>query len=208
MNRTFVISGTDTDVGKTVFAAGLVSALDGYYWKPVQAGLEGRTDAETVAALSGLSTDRILPEAYRLTTSCSPHRAAALDGITIDHARLILPRVDGPLVIEGAGGVAVPLRPDWLHLDQFAAWQLPVIIVARTALGTINHSLLTIEALKARTVPIHGIAYVGKPHQDSEAIISTIGGVKRLGRLPHLPVLDAQSLRSAFLANFDLADFA
>ncbi len=208
MNRIFVVTGTDTDVGKTVFSAALSGALAGYYWKPVQAGLDGGSDAESVAALSGLPRDHILPEAYRLTTPCSPHRAAQIDGITIDPAQLALPRVNGPLIVEGAGGVAVPLRPDWLHLDQFAVWQQPVIIVARTALGTINHSLLTIEALRARSVPIHGIAFVGAPHQDSEAIITQISGVKRLGRLPHLLTLDPATLRSAFLAHFNPEDFA
>ncbi len=205
--RGFVITGTDTDVGKTVFAAGLVSALQGYYWKPVQAGLEEGSDAQSAASLSGLPVDRIVPEAYRLTTPCSPHRAAAIDGVEIDAARLSLPKVPGMLIVEGAGGVLVPLRPDWLYADQFALWDMPVIIVARTALGTINHSLLTIEALRARGVPIHGIAYVGDAHQDSENVIAQISGVKRLGRLPHLPILSAETLNAAFAANFCMKDF-
>jgi len=203
-----VITGTDTGVGKTVFAAGLVGALEGYYWKPVQAGLEENSDSQTVAELAGVPSSQILAEAYRLSTPCSPHGAAEIDGVAIDPARLKLPAVPGPLIVEGAGGALVPLTPGWLHADQFAAWGQPVIIVARTALGTINHSLLTIEALRSRAVPIHGVAFVGEPHQDSEAIISRIGGVKTLGRLPHLPRLDPGSLRSAFIANFNLEDFA
>ncbi len=191
-----------------MFAAALCGALNGYYWKPVQAGLDDDTDTTRVTALSGLPPHFFLDEAYRLNTPCSPHRAAAIDGVEIDLARLKLPRVDGPLIVEGAGGALVPLTKNWLHADQFAVWQASVIVVARTALGTINHSLLTIEALRARKVPIHGIAFVGDPHQDSEDIISAISGVRRLGRLPHLPVLNADTLKSAFAENFELADFA
>ncbi|HSI17217.1 MAG TPA: ATP-dependent dethiobiotin synthetase BioD, partial [Sphingomonas sp.] len=112
MNRpVIVITGTDTDVGKTVFAAALAGALGARYWKPVQAGLDPRADVDSVAILSGA---HILPEAYRLTTPCSPHRAAELDGVTIDPARLTLPDGDGPLVVEGAGGVLVPITRDLL----------------------------------------------------------------------------------------------
>ena len=207
MSRTFVVTGTDTGVGKTVFSAALAGSLGAFYWKPVQAGLDEGSDRDTVARLSGLSEGRILPEAYRLTTPCSPHRAAEIDGIVIEPERLQLPEVAGPLIVEGAGGVAVPLRADYLYLDLFADWGVPVVIVARTALGTINHSLLTIEALQSRGIAIHGIAFVGEPHQDSEAIVCRIGGVRRLGRLPLLPDLDAAALRTAFDANFDLGDF-
>jgi dethiobiotin synthetase len=199
-----VVTGTDTDVGKTVFAAALAGALGARYWKPVQAGLDPRADIDSVAQLSGA---RVLPEAYRLTTPCSPHRAAAIDGVTIDQARLALPDVDGPLVVEGAGGVLVPITPDRLFADLFALWAMPVVLVARTGLGTINHSLLSIEALRHRGVPIRGIAFIGDEQADSEATIARLGGVKRLGRLPRLDPLDAGTLAAAFAANFDLADF-
>ncbi|MFC3579470.1 dethiobiotin synthase [Sphingomonas hylomeconis] len=201
-----VVTGTDTDIGKTVFAAALVGALGGHYWKPVQAGLDGDSDAERVAALSGLAPARVLPEAYRLNTPCSPHRAAELDGVTIDPARLTPPALR-PLVIEGAGGALVPVRPDLLFADLFARWQLPVVVVARTGLGTINHSLLTIEALRKRGVPITGIAFVGEAVEDSEATIARLGQVRRLGRLPRLDTLDRTTLAAAFAANFDLDDF-
>ncbi len=207
MSQTFIITGTDTDVGKTIFAAALVGALGGYYWKPVQAGLADGGDGQTVARLSGLPPEHILPEAYRLTTPCSPHRAAIIDGVVIDPAQLQLPAVRGSLVVEGAGGALVPLASDLLYVDLFAGWQKPVIIVARTALGTINHSLLTIEALRARKVLIHGIAFIGEPHQDSEEVITRIGSIRRLGRLPHLPQLNALTLGTAFAANFDVSDF-
>jgi dethiobiotin synthetase len=199
----FVVTGTDTDVGKTVFAAALAGHLGGWYWKPVQAGLDDGTDAETVAKLSGLPEGRILPEAYRLATPCSPHRAAEIDGIEIDPDRLALP-AERPLVIEGAGGALVPLRVDLLFADQFVRWGLPVIVVARTALGTINHSLLTIEALCARGVAIHGVAFIGEPQEDGEATICRIGKVKRLGRLPWLDPLDAETLRRTFAEGISL----
>ncbi|MGN6356592.1 MAG: dethiobiotin synthase [Novosphingobium sp.] len=196
-----VVTGTDTGIGKTVVAAGLAQALGARYWKPVQAGLDDGTDRDTVAALSGCE---VLPEAYRLVTPCSPHQAAAIDGVTIDPARLALPDGEGPLVVEGAGGVLVPLREDLLYADMFARWGLPVVLAARTALGTINHSLLSLEALRARGVPIAGIAFVGDENAESERVICAVGRVRRLGRLPWLDPLNAETLRAAFAAGFDL----
>ena len=202
----FVVTGTDTDVGKTVFAAALTGALDAHYWKPVQAGLEEGGDRAQVARLAGLAEDRVLPEAYRLATPCSPHRAAEIDGVIIDPDGLALPP-QRPLVVEGAGGALVPLGGDLLYADLFAHWGLPTVVVARTALGTINHSLLTIEALRARGVAVHGIAFVGEAIEDSEATICRMGAVERLGRLPMLDSLEPDTLADAFARNFDLADF-
>lgn len=202
-----IVTGTDTDIGKTVFAAGLAGSLGASYWKPVQAGLDDGSDRECVARLSGLPDAKLLPEAYRLTTPCSPHRAAEIDGVAIDPDRLAVPQVYGPLVVEGAGGALVPVTRDLLFADLFAQWAEPVVVVARTVLGTINHSLLTIEALRARGVPIRGIAFVGEAIEDTEATIAAIGKVKRLGRLPMLPMLDHKSLAAAFAAAFDLEDF-
>ena len=204
---TIVVTGTDTDVGKTVFAATLTVALDADYWKPVQAGLDGGDDATTAAAL-GVSAARILPEAYRLTTPCSPHRAAELDGITIDADRLTPPATSRRLVIEGAGGALVPVTRRLVYADLFARWGHPVVIVARTELGTINHSLLTVEALRSRGVPILGVAFNGDAAEDSEATIAEMSRVKRLGRLPRLAVLTAATLREAFDRNFRVEDFA
>lgn len=205
--RAIVITGTDTGIGKTVFAAALTGALGASYWKPVQAGLEDGSDSEDVARLAGIAPDRVLPEAYRLATPCSPHRAAEIDGVTIEPARLALPQVDGPLIVEGAGGVLVPLTRETTYADQFARWQCPVVLVARTALGTINHSLLSIEALRARGVEVLGVAFVGEPREDSEATICEMGKVRRLGRLPRLDPLTPEALRAAFAANFRLEDF-
>jgi dethiobiotin synthetase len=205
MTRSFVVTGTDTDIGKTVFAAGLAAALRASYWKPIQAGLDGGGDFDTVARLG---VTRIVPSAYVLNTPCSPHRAAEIDGVAIDPARLVLPAVDAPLIVEGAGGVLVPVTRELAFADLFARWQQPVVLVARTGLGTINHSLLSIAALRTRGVPILGIAFIGDAIEDSEATIAAIGGVRRLGRLPRLDPLDATTLAAAFADAFDLEDFA
>ncbi|WP_030540833.1 dethiobiotin synthase [Sphingobium sp. DC-2] len=200
----FIVTGTDTDIGKTVFAAALAGALGAHYWKPVQAGLAPEGDKETVARLSGLPASRILSEAYRLTTPASPHLAARIDGVEIRLDRLPLPDVEGPLVIEGAGGVLVPVSETLLMADLFAHWSLPVILCAHTGLGTINHSLLSIEALRNRGVTIAGIAFIGDAHEENERIIPELGRVARLGRLPRLPALDAATLASAFRSGFTL----
>ncbi len=202
-----VVTATGTDIGKTVFAAALTAALDGCYWKPVQAGLDDGSDLERVGRLSALPAERLLPEAYRLTTPCSPHRAAEIDGVTIDIDALEPPPRDRPLVIEGAGGVLVPFTRRATFADVMARWQLPVVLVAATSLGTISHSLTAIEALRTRKVDIRGIAFVGDAVEDSEATIAAMGGVKRLGRLPMLESLDPGALAAAFAANFNLADF-
>jgi len=207
-SRTIVVTGTDTGVGKTLFAAALTGALGARYWKPVQSGQDddGGSDSLRVARLAGLAADRVVPEAYRLTEPLSPHRAAELDGVAIDPARLALPQVDGPLVIEGAGGVLVPLTRDWLYADQFAIWQAPVVVVARTTLGTINHTLLSLEALRARRVPVLGVAFSGAANEDNEATICAMGRARRLGRMPVLQEVTPAALAAAFAANFSLED--
>jgi dethiobiotin synthetase len=202
-----VVTGTDTGIGKTVFSAALTAALDGVYWKPVQAGLDGETDTQTVQRLAGLPADRLLPEAYRLNTPASPHLAAEIDGVTIDAAKLTLPPTERPLVIEGAGGLLVPLTRELSYLDVIAGWRVPVVLCARTSLGTINHSLLSIEALRARGVPLLGIAFIGDAVPDSERTIADIGRAHRLGRLPLLATLNAMTLRAAFAEHFDIDDF-
>ncbi|KKC25309.1 dethiobiotin synthase [Sphingomonas sp. SRS2] len=208
MTHAIVVTATDTDAGKTVFAAGLTRAIDGCYWKPVQAGLADGTDSDTVRRLSGVPAGRILPEAYRLETPASPHQAAAIANVVIDPALLDPPACDRRLVIEGAGGLLVPLAGGLLFADIFARWRYETVVVARTTLGTINHSLLTIEALRARDIPILGVAFVGDANEESERTIAGIAGVKRLGRLPWIDPLDAAGLAKAFDEAFDIEDFA
>jgi len=197
-----IITGTDTDIGKTVFAAGLTHALQAQYWKPVQAGLSGETDSRTVARLSGSPT---LPEAYRLILPASPHLAAEAEGIEIDPAHLIPPQITGTLVIEAAGGLMVPLNRRTLFLDVIAGWQAPVILCARTALGTINHSLLSLAALRQAGCTMLGIAFIGPTNPAVERTICDFGTVAHLGCLPHLPSLTPATLAEAFATHVDTA---
>ncbi|MEZ5654982.1 MAG: dethiobiotin synthase [Sphingobium sp.] len=205
MSRALIIAGTDTDVGKTVVAAGLVRCIpDALYWKPVQAGLDPASDTQRAKLLSGLPDQHFLPEAYSLDTPASPHLAARIDGVVIDPDRLALPQASAPLIVESAGGVMVPLTDTLLNIDMFARWGKPVILVARTALGTINHSLLTVSALRARDIPMGGIIFVGDAHEENETIIPRLSGVRSLGRLPHLDSLDPSSLHCAMQAHIDI----
>jgi dethiobiotin synthetase len=201
-----VVTGTDTDVGKTVFAAGLTSLLGASYWKPVQAGLGGETDSETVERLGGIPPSRILPEIWRLNTPASPHHAAAVDGVTIAPEKLAVPDGDGPLIIEGAGGVLVPLTRSTTFADVFARWKLPVVLCARTRLGTINHTLLSLEALRARSIPVLGVAFIGSAEPETESIIRELGRTRVLGRLPVLDPLTPTTLRQAFNDAFRIRD--
>ncbi|QRM56648.1 dethiobiotin synthase [Sinorhizobium sp. BG8] len=207
MRTAFVVTGTDTGIGKTLFSAALTDALSGYYWKPVQSGLEEETDSETVERLGRVPPERILPEAYRLKTPASPHLAARIDSVTIEAESLDIPVTDAPLVIEGAGGLLVPLTERVLFADVFARWRAPVILCARTALGTINHTLLSLEALKSRAIPVFGVAFIGEERADTQHIIAALGGVRVLGRLPQLETVTAEALREAFHENFDIAAF-
>jgi dethiobiotin synthetase len=207
MSRTFIITGTDTGIGKTVVAAGLAGLLGAAYWKPVQSGLEGETDSEVVARLANLPPERVLPEAWRLSQPLSPHRAAELDGVAIDPDRLVLPELARPLIVEGAGGLMVPLTRKTLFIDLFARWRASTVLCARTALGTINHTLLSIEALRRRDIPILGVTFIGDATPDTERSIAELGELRVLGRLPFIDPLTPDTLCSAMISHFDLAAF-
>jgi dethiobiotin synthetase len=208
MSQRIVVTGTDTGIGKTAFCAGLVDLLGANYWKPIQAGLEGETDTEIVVRLGGLSADRIVPELYRLQTPASPHHAAEVDGVRIAAESLQVPDTgERPLVIEGAGGLMVPLCGGTLYIDVFERWRLPVVLCASTELGTINHSLLSLEALRKRQIRLLGIAFIGQGNFESENTICEIGRVRRLGRLPWLSPLTADTLQAAFKDSFFPNDF-
>ena len=207
MSVRFVVTGTDTGAGKTVFSAALMAALGASYWKPVQSGLEGETDSETVARLAGIPPERIVPEAYRLALPASPHISAAREGVRIEASRLAVPNRAGALVIEGAGGPMAPLSMDLLLIDLFASWGLPVILCSRTSLGTINHTLLSLEAMARRSIELHGVVFTGERSEEVENTILALGKVRRLGGLPPLDPLNAATLAHAFRANFRLSDF-
>jgi dethiobiotin synthetase len=202
-----VVTGTDTDVGKTIFSAGLTRFLGASYWKPVQAGLQDETDSAIVRRLSEASSDRIHAEGWRLHTPASPHWSAELDEVEIDVERLLPPASARPLVIEGAGGLLVPLTRTTLQIDVFARWCLPTVLCARTRLGTINHTLLSLEALRARGIPVLGIAFLGDAHPDNERTIAAFGKVPVLGRLGRLDPLTPQTLIAAFTNAFSREAF-
>ena len=148
----------------------------------------------------------IVPEAWRLKLAASPHQAAAEEGVAIDPDALTPP--EGPVVIEGAGGLMVPLTRDTLFIDVFVRWRIPLILCARTRLGTINHTLLSIEAIRVRDIPLAGVAFIGDANAESEGIIIEIGKVKRLGRLPVIEPLTAGRLAGVFSKTFERQDFA
>ncbi|MFA3920979.1 dethiobiotin synthase [Ruegeria hyattellae] len=190
-----IVAGTDTGVGKTVFAAGLTAALGASYWKPVQSGLEGVTDTETIGVLSGAV---VLPETYRLNMPASPHLSAEDMGVEIDLSCLSLPQVTGPLVVEGAGGIMVPLNREHFFLNLFAQWRAPVVLVARTVLGTINHTTLSLMALRGAGCTVIGVAFIGDAEPDVEQTIVEMGEVRHLGRLPQIDDLSRETLSEAF----------
>jgi dethiobiotin synthetase len=207
MTPRFVVTGTDTNIGKTVFSAALADALGACYWKPIQSGLEGETDSETVQRLGRMAPTRILAEAWRLRTPASPHLAARIARVRIRPEELVVPSLPTPLIIEGAGGVLVPLTDGELYADVFARWQIPVILCARTGLGTINHTLLSLEALRCRSVPVFGVVFIGNDATEALDIIMELGAVNCLGRLPFLKPLTPDALRNSFRDHFDISSF-
>ena len=208
MSKAYIVTGTDTGIGKTTVAAMLVLALDAVYWKPIQSGTEEGTDRQRVQALTQLPDDRLLPERYVLSQPLSPHRAAELDGIEIKAEALVLPAFDRTLVIEGAGGLMVPVTRNKLQIDVFADWSLPIILCARTALGTINHTLLSIEALRSRRMRLHGLIFVGDDNPDNMRTIADFSGARILGHVPRLDRIGRAALLDVFSRGFRREDFA
>jgi malonyl-CoA O-methyltransferase len=195
--RGVFVTGTDTGVGKTVAAACLVRAWGADYWKPAQTGLADEPgDSATVAALAGLPAGRVLPPRVALRAPLAPAAAAALEGVAFDLADFTVPPRTGhrPLVVEGAGGVLVPLTAEALIIDLIARLGLPVVVVARSSLGTINHTLLTLEALRSRALPVAGVILNGPADAGNRAAIERFGRVRVLAELPALPRIDADAV--------------
>lgn len=185
------VTGTGTGVGKTVAAACLVKALGADYWKPVQTGWPEDDDAALVARLTGRPAH---PNTYRFKMPRSPHEAAAAEGAMIDLGRFHLPETAHPLVVEGAGGVLVPLNEAHTMADMMLCLGLPVVLVAATGLGTINHSLLSLEALRARGIPVLGVILDGPPDKPNRDAIEGFGRVRILGELTPADPLDAATV--------------
>jgi dethiobiotin synthase len=203
--RGVFVTGTDTGIGKTVVSAALLYRFarvgPARYWKPIQTGIERDDDTATVVELSGCDRSHALDDGVRLPRPLSPHLAARLSGVTIaidDLVRTQAARTDRHRwVVEGAGGVLVPINEGELIADLMAALALPVIVVARSALGTINHTLLTLEALRARSLAIAGVVMVGDGNIDNRRAIEHYGRVQVLGELPLLQPLTPSALQSA-----------
>ena len=181
--RKLFITGIGTDVGKTVASAILAEALKADYWKPVQAGSLGNTDSDVVRRIISNSVSVVHPESYRLTQPMSPHAAAKIDGITIRLKDFKLPETQNTLIIEGAGGILVPLSDNKLVIDLIEKLKAEVVIVISNYLGSINHSLLTIECALKRNLRIAGIIFNGEPNAASEEIILHYAKLRLLGRI-------------------------
>jgi dethiobiotin synthase len=207
MSKGFIVTGTDTGIGKTTVAAMLLLALDAVYWKPIQSGTQDGTDTQRVRALTLLPDDRFLPERYVLSRPLSPHRAAELDGVSVEPEALAVPAAARTLIVEGAGGLMVPITRRLLQIDLFADWGLPIVLCARTALGTINHTLLSIEALRSRGLQLHGLIFVGDDNPDNMRTIAEFSGARILGHMPRLQSIDRAALLHAFAHGFRREDF-
>ncbi len=199
MNAYF-ITGTDTDVGKTLSAAAITLALKAYYWKPVSSG---GLDHERVQSITGLSDAHFHPTNYAFKASLSPDQAAALEGITIDINTCKLPQTKQTLIVEGAGGVYAPLTQEICMLDLMRYLALPVIIVSRGTLGTINHTLLTIEALRNRQISIKGVIFNGDLNPDNQVAIEKWGQVKTLFHIPYFKALTQDTFKTWVTAQQD-----
>jgi dethiobiotin synthetase len=188
------IAGIGTEVGKTVASAIVTQALKADYWKPVQSGDLHDTDSHKIARLVSNSSTRILPETYRFKHPASPHLSAAMEGQTIDLQRLTSDyhriSTDRPTVIEGAGGLMVPLNDRDLYLDWLRQMQIPVVLVSRHYLGSINHTLLSVAALRQANIPIKGIIFNGHRNESSESAIIYQTNLPVLLRIEEVNVVD------------------
>jgi dethiobiotin synthetase len=205
----FFVTGTDTGVGKTVLSALLVAALDGIYWKPVQTGTIDGTDRDSVRLWAECPAERLLPERYRFDLPVSPHLAGRKAGIQIglDDFGLPAPVANHPHIVEGAGGVMVPLNQKDLMLDLMRHFGLPVVVAARTTLGTINHTLLTLAGLRGAHLNVRGVVLIGAKNLENRNAIEMYGNVRVIGHIPVLERIHRAALVEAFEKNFDRLAF-
>jgi len=218
--RGVFVTGTDTGVGKTVVCAALMHRYRSLrprsepsrvvrYWKPVQTGIERGDDTREVQRLGGCSPRELLQEGVRLRRPLSPHLAARLSGVTIDIRTLLDGLAAQPpssrWIVEGAGGALVPINDSELMTDLMVRLALPLVVVARTRLGTINHTLLTLEALEARSLAVAGVVMVGGPNLENRRAIETYGRVHVLGELPRLDPLTPRALARWAASELDAA---
>ncbi len=203
-DRLFV-TGTDTGVGKTVVSAMLKVGLDAHYWKPIQSGSDEGTDSDWIESVATNPLDllqtKVVPEVYSLRAPLSPHAAARLEGIRIDLDPINLPRIS-PLIVEGAGGVMVPINENKLMLDLIQKFSLPTVVVARSGLGTINHTLLTVEKLLSAGVDVFGVVMNGPRNRANKSAIEHYGNVRVIAEIPELESFSFDVLLDLFNQNF------
>jgi len=206
----YFVTGTDTNVGKTVLSALLVAALDAVYWKPVQTGASEGTDRESVRAWAEVSEDRLPLERYRFDPPVSPHLASRGAGIRIALEDFELPDApaDRKWIVEGAGGAMVPLNDGDLMLDLMRQIGFPVIIAARTALGTINHTLLTLAALRNARLPVHGVVLIGDENIENRRAVKHYGSARIIGHIPVLARINRAALLDVYEKHFDHQAFS
>lgn len=196
--KKFFVTGTDTGIGKTVVSAMLMSALDATYWKPIQAGLDEETDTEFVKRTSEADSSKIISERYRLETPMSPHGAADIDGFSISLNDFELPEfTTNHLIVEGAGGLIVPINWEDTVLDLIEYLKLPVLLVARSSLGTLNHALLSLEVLRNRNIEVFGVILNGEKNQSNKETIEHFGKID-VYEIEFLTETNKESLAKAF----------
>jgi dethiobiotin synthetase len=205
----FFVTGTDTDVGKTVPSALLVSALGAVYWKPVQTGALDGTDRESVRLWAEIPEDQLAPERYSFDEPVSPHLAARIAGarIAVDSFEFPAGYVDRKWIVEGAGGVMVPLNDRDLMIDLMRRLNLPIVVAARTALGTINHTLLTLAALRNAHLSVTGVVLIGAENIENRKAIEHYGDFCVVGHIPVLERIHRTALLEVFSKNFDRTAF-
>ena len=205
----FFITGTDTGVGKTVLSALLVAALDGVYWKPVQTGAIEGTDRNSVRLWAAPLEEQLLPEGYCFDSPVSPHLAAVETGVRMALDSFELPEAPAnrPWIVEGAGGAMVPLNEHDLMLDLMKQFEFPIVVAARTTLGTINHTLLTLTALRGAHLDVRGVVLIGAENAANRHAIEHYGNVRVVGSIPYLDQINRAALLEVFENNFDRAAF-
>jgi len=191
------ITGIGTGIGKTVVSAVLTEKLKADYWKPIQSGDLDSSDTLKVKSLVSNLQTVFHPETYGLTQPYSPHKSARIDGIEIDETKFVIPQTDNQLIIEGAGGLMVPLNDHFLMIDLIKNLDAEVVLVSQNYLGSINHTLLSISVLKQYGIDIKGIVFNGNLEPDSESYILQYTGVKLLGHLPEFNTLDKEAIIEA-----------
>lgn len=181
--KKYIIAGIGTEIGKTFISSILTESLEADYWKPIQSGALDFTDTNTVQSLISNDKSVFHPETYRLNEPLSPHAAAAIDGVTIALKNFQLPQTDNHLIVELAGGLMVPLNNDTLNIDLIKQLNIPVILVVKNYLGSINHTLLSIEILKINSINLKGLIFNGTENKASETFILNYTKVPLIGRV-------------------------